>query len=291
VLPRIFQKIAHTHISSMATTDRTPPGTQSKQNSPATFEINQNKRKAEKSNDDIYSLMLANNSEIKAALTGIHKQIKTMDSNVAKIESNLKETNARMERVEETANEGVRMATQNRKLLGNMIKQGKLENLMEISGIPSEDFAKHSGPKEVAISVFRSLQIQVDPDDIRRAIRKDITIKKPNGDNRKVPILIVTFSDFEKKAQVMAKKKNLGPSSKIYFNLALTPLNGFLTRRAKAITKGKNLHVHFGDEAVRVKKADGSDFIIHDEADLKALQTYVDSLPKPAKDTEMLLLS
>jgi hypothetical protein len=219
-------------------------------------------------------------AELKLALTDIHNQI-------TNVETNLEETNSRMERVEKTANDGLLMATQNRKTFSNMLKQGKLDNLIEITGIPQAEFSKYSSHKELAMAIIRSFSIQVDASDIQKAVKKEIEIKRKNAASHKVPIVIVTFSDFDKKLQVMQQKRKSTDPRNIYFNIALTPLNGFLMRRAKAITKGKNLRVYFGDESVRVKTADGTDMLIQDEKDLKPLQLYIDSLPLPSNDAVM----
>jgi exonuclease VII large subunit len=272
----------------MATFTKRTPSTPTNNSTPSTpSNLRTSKRKAERSIEDVYNLILESlrhNQELRSTIEKFRNEISTLATKVEKMESSLKETNTRMMEIEQTANSGLEMAMQNRKIFGNMVRQSKLENQMEICGIPQADFDKHADVKQLAISVISSFHIQIHAEDIHNAVRKDIVIKKANGFSITKPILIVTFSDFSKKVQVLQKKKQLRDSRQIFFNVALSPLNGFLMRRARTITRGKNLRVHLWSESVCVKKVDGTDLIIYDERDLEEVQLYVDSLQTPTSD-------
>ncbi|KAG5666481.1 hypothetical protein PVAND_014508 [Polypedilum vanderplanki] len=194
------------------------------------------------------------------------------------METQLKDTSERISNVEATANAGLVMAQQNRLQMANMIKQNKLENVMEISGISENKIHSSSNLKQLAIDTISSFAIPINSDDICKVTKKEIEFTRKSGQNIKETRLCVHFYELNKKVTIMQQKNKIKEHRDIYFNIALTHTNNYLLRRAKYITKGNNLRTGFYDCVVRVKKADGKDIPIYCENDLDELSKYVQSI-------------
>lgn len=211
--------------------------------------------------------------------TNVRNDIKDVLEKVSKIEVNQNQIQAQVKAFGKVAEESKAMAMENRQMIENFAKQNKLDNVMEIQGVSEGDFAKYKDLNLLAINIFQTFAIIVDASDIGKVTVKSYSFKRSDGTEIKGKKLIVPFNDFELKKKVMRQKAQSKDHKNIYFNIALTPYNGYLWRKTRAIIKNKGLKCHFGDGLVRVKKLDGSLFSICGNNELEVLSNYVQNLP------------
>ena len=215
--------------------------------------------------DDIFNLINEKSTE---QLEEMNK-IKSVFRN--EMSSMKTEINNKIDLVEMKADQGLRMAIDNRKLCINMIKQSRLECCMDISGLKLQE---GMDLKILVLNTIRSFNIKIDDADIRKVTLYEI--KKPNISSSK--ILTVTFGDIDTKVRIMREKNKIKVNNGIFFNITLTPENGYFMRKAKYITKGTKVQPKFYDNAVVVKFDEKNTLIIQNEENLTDLKNAIDEL-------------
>jgi vacuolar-type H+-ATPase subunit I/STV1 len=262
--------------------NRTPPR-KTDQTSPSTSSINNdksvNKRGLQKTSmDDLFNLIEEKSEKQIAKLDEItinlRSELLTLKDEInVNLDKSLQNIDKKIDKVEMKADQGLKMAMENRKLCINIMKQTRLDCCMDISGLNFTE--ANNDLKKLALNTIRSFKIKIDDVDIKKVT--SIEIKKPNANSTN--ILTVTFEDVETKMRVMREKNKIKETKGIFFNITLTPENGYYWRKAKFITKGTNLKPKFFDSAVHVQINEGSTMIIQNEENLKELQKLIDELP------------
>lgn len=237
---------------------------------------NMNKRGLQNTTlDDLFNL-IEKKSEIQ------NKKLDNLNSNMSieianlktelkeNFDTSLKKIDKKIDLVEMKADQGLRMATENRKLCINFMKQSRLDCCMDISGLKFEE--KTNDLKKLAYETIKSFKINVEEMDIKKV--SSVLIKKPNSNTNK--LLTVTFEDMDTKIRILREKTKIKDARGIFFSPTLTPENGYFMRKAKYITKGTNIKPSFHDGAVHVKINEKNVMIINDEENLNELKNYID---------------
>lgn len=176
----------------------------------------------------------------------------------------------KIEQIDIKADKGIRLAMENRKTCINFMKQARIENCMDISGL---NFTEGNiDLRTLAINTIRSFNIKIDEVEIKKV--KSVDIQKSNTITNK--LLTVTFDDVDTKARVMREKNKIKSNSGVFFNNTLTPSNGYFMRKAKFITKGTELKPILFDGAVHVKIQERNTIMIQSEDDLIELKKIVE---------------
>lgn len=188
-----------------------------------------------------------------------------------KIDVSLQNINNKIDQVEKKAEQSLQVAMDSQKLCVNFMKQARLENCMDISGLKFND--DNTDLKSVVVSTIRSFKIKIEENDIKKVTLTEI--KKP------IPrkILTVIFDDVDTKLRVIREKSKIKENNGVFFNITLTPSNGYFMRKTKFLTKGTNLQTNFFDGAVHVKTPDGNSMTIQNEENLIQLKKLIDQQP------------
>ncbi|KAG5674291.1 hypothetical protein PVAND_004269 [Polypedilum vanderplanki] len=230
---------------------------------------------------DALSEQLSNNHKkdieenVTNSLTIITNQLSQLTNRIQSIENSITSLDERVSAVERLSSQNT--IANERKIMSNMIKQGKIENVMEITGIYTSRIQAEPNLKQLAVNTIQSFNIPIETEDIVKVSKREIEFTHKSGKTQKETKLLVTFADMDKKIEVMKHKSRIKENVNIFFNIALTPLNSYLMRKAKAMLKGRNIRVTFRDNAIKIKKLDGNDITLVDEDDLKVLENYVAS--------------
>ncbi|KAG5670002.1 hypothetical protein PVAND_000290 [Polypedilum vanderplanki] len=234
-------------------------------------------------NNKIINESINNTSNIlNNSLKVITDQLLHITNKIQFMENNIADLANRVETIEKL--KGHDAKAKERKIMANMIKQNKIENVMEIVGVSHLALKNEQNPKQIALDTIKTLKIPIDEQDIVQALKKEIKFTDNSGKNHKETRILVTFNEMEKKIEVMKMKSRIKDSGNIFFNISLTPFNAFLLRKAKQMTKNHKLKVFFKDNGVKVVKLDGNDISLFHEDDLQLLQDYINSLPIPVKN-------
>ncbi|KAG5685129.1 hypothetical protein PVAND_014324 [Polypedilum vanderplanki] len=193
------------------------------------------------------SIMLSNSLKV------LTDQLLQLTTKIELIETNVADLNNRVEAVEKLKVQNG--SIKERKIMMNMIKQNKIENTMEIVGLSQTVLNSERNPKQLAIDTIRSFQIPIDEQDITKASKKEIEFTNSLGRKHKETRILVIFNEMKKKVEVMKMKSKIKDNNNIFFNISLTPTNAFIMRKAKQLTKGRNLKVFFKDNGVKVDRA------------------------------------
>ena len=185
-----------------------------------------------------------------------------------KIDGSLQNINNKIDQAEKKAEQSLRIAMNCQKQCVNYMKQARLDCCMDISGLKFNN--ENTNLKSVVVNTIRSFKIKIEEDDIKKVTSTEI--KKPTPSR----ILTVTFDDVETKLRVLREKNKIKDNNGVFFNITLTPSNGYLMRKAKYLTKGTNLKTNFFDGAVHVKITDGSFMLIQSEENLIELKKLID---------------
>lgn len=263
---------------------RTPQSNQKQ--TPPTSSTNINDKKMYKRGlqkttlDDLFDLIYENGKkhmdkldEVKASLKSDMATMKDeLNANIDKCQQNI---DKKIDLVERKADQGLRVALENRKMCINMMKQARLDCCMDISGLKYTD--DRTDLKELALNTIKSFNIKIEEADIKKVT--SVAFKKPNTNtNTNTKILTVTFDDIDTKIRVMREKNKIKETKDIYFNITLTPENGYCFRKAKFITKGTTLKPKFYDGAVHVCAGEGIDMIIQNDENLMELKKIVEDM-------------
>lgn len=231
--------------------------------------------------DDLFNLIHENGKKQIDKLDEVKTSIKydmasmkeELNANIDKCQQNI---DKKIDLVEKKADQGLRIALESRKMCINMLKQARLDCCMDISGLKFAD--DNNDSKKLALNTIRSFNIRIEEADIKKVT--SFVIKKPNSSTNK--ILTVTFDDIETKLRVMREKSKIKDSKGVFFNITLTPENGYYLRKAKYITKGTTLKPKFFDGGVHVQTANGTDLIVQSEENLTELANMVEELSRDA---------
>ena len=195
-----------------------------------------------------------------------------------KIDGSLKNINDKIEQVEKKADQSLHMAIDSQKLCVNYMKQARLDCCMDISGLKYNE--GDMDLKSLVVNTIRSFKIKIEEKDIKKVI--SFEIKKTNSITNK--IITVTFDDVDTKLRVLREKNKIKENNGIFFNVTLTPSNGYFMRKTKYLTKGTNIKPNFYDGAVHVKIPNGNTLIIQSEENLKELKKFIDEQPAMSND-------
>ncbi|KAL7024635.1 hypothetical protein ACKWTF_013140 [Chironomus riparius] len=186
------------------------------------------------------------------------------------MDGSLQNINKKIDIVEEKADQGLRVAMQSQELCVNYMKQARLDRCMDISGLTFND---KMDLKSLAVKTIRSFKIKIDEAEIKKV--NLVEIKKPVIKK----ILTVTFDDADTKLRVLREKSKVQSHNGVFFNMTLTPSNGYYLRKAKYLLKGMNIKPNFYDGAVQVKFPTGNKLIIQSDENLKELKKFIDEQP------------
>lgn len=245
-------------------------------NSANNSEKNANKRGLEMTTlDDLVNLIEEKSEKQIAKLDEINNNLRDELANVkAEINENLDKSlqniDKKIDLVEMKADQGLRMALDNRKLCINMMKQIRLDCCMDISGLKLAE--GNTDLKKLALNAIKSFKIKIEEADIKKVTSKEI--KRPNLNSTN--ILTVTFDDVDTKIRVMREKNKIRETNGIFFNSTLTSENGYFLRKAKYMTKGSDFKPKFYDGAVHVQITEGNVLIIQNEENLMELKRIID---------------
>lgn len=199
-------------------------------------------------------------------IDGIENKLGEVKQNVVSLDARVNHIDERMAKVENDS-------LKNSKLI-NSLMQNKLERGMEMTGIKQELFKTHKDMKQLAKMIIESFKIDINEGDIESAYSRSV-MATVNGKQASVNIIIVTFRSLAIKIRIMSEKMKTSNSHGIYFNIALTPMNRFLMRNAKRITKTLKLKCFFAGGKIKVVKLDKTILAVETEDDLKAVEDYV----------------
>ena len=205
------------------------------------------------------------------------RQIEAIQGKVSKVENSIENIKERMNGHDKNI-EDLSETSNNHGIEINRILQEKLECQMIIAGINHEIIEKTENMLELAMNTIAAQGIIVERNDIVRVSKRIFNVTGKDQKEYKKGILNVVFKEFDKKIEVMKKKRqNYKKGDKIFFNIALTPHNRQFMHQAKDITKGK-LKVYFGRGCVRVIKEDKSEMVIDDLNKIEELKKYMSNI-------------
>lgn len=224
--------------------------------------------------DDIFDQMQENatsTNQISTQITNLESTINAkIDAINTTLKKNIEDLTTRIQNVENSSkNDMKKMADDNRKYVSNALKQQLLDCCMDIEGLKDEVINECNDIKALVVETIASFNIQIKETDIEKVVLNDVN----KGGIRK-KILTATFADRRIKFRVLQEKKNVMDSNDIFFNNSMTPTNQFFMRKAKKIVKPAKLRIVFYENAVRVKKLDGSEIVLSSEDNLKELEEY-----------------
>ncbi|KAG5666607.1 hypothetical protein PVAND_014624 [Polypedilum vanderplanki] len=229
----------------------------------------------------LHDTMNSNNKKLETEISAINTNISSLDTKFLALEVDLRDTKTKMESIENTTNSAISQVMKNQQHIDNklqqMIKQSKLDNVIEISGIDRNEI-QTSDPKELALKIFSSFSLPVENNDLSNVYKKEIEYTRKTGQTVKASKLCVTFAELDKKIAIMKQKRKIQDSRNIYFNTALTELNSYLLRHAKYLIKRKGLKAWYSDGAVRVKITNENNFPIYCEDDLIELKNQLETI-------------
>lgn len=132
----------------------------------------------------------------------------------------------------------------------NEFEQRDLKLHMDISGL-SVDATECNSIKNVVLTLLAKYNIKCPSTAIDRSSVRYVTSK-----NVKMPIVVVVFSNYDEKMNVMRSKRENDPKSldKIYFNHTLTQHNRNLLNAAKNVTRDIAATTYFADGHIFMKK-------------------------------------
>lgn len=252
------------------------------------------KRRAEKSNDDIYELLQnistkdipsikADSAVIKKdiadAKKDLRKQIDGLQSKVVDIEMNFNEMKTKIQEADEKAENAIKMNTDNKKFMINLVSQSKLEPCMDITGIDDKVKDIQGSLTPIVTDVISSFGIKVNSGDIVKTEKRSIVYKGANNVDMCKIIVTVTFKDLDTKLKVMKAKFYVHDTRKIFFNVTMTATNSYYDRKCRKIATPKGLKTYFSGGFVRVKLQDGKNMVIDDDQKLKDLENYDANIP------------
>lgn len=210
--------------------------------------------------DDMKVNIVNEMSQLKAEINeNFDKSVRSLDNKI--------------EQIDIKADKGIKLAMENRKSCINFMKQARIENCMDISGLNFTDV--NTDLRTLVINTIRSFNIKIDENEIKKV--KSVDIKKSNTKINK--LLTVTFDDVDTKVRIMHEKTKIKINNGVFFNNTLTPSNGYYMRKAKFITKGTDLKPVLYDGAIYVKIQDRKTIMIQSEDDLIELKKIVEDLP------------
>lgn len=121
----------------------------------------------------------------------------------------------------------------------NHLEQEKLNNSIEVSGIPSNHFTRTTSLKQLASDLLKSYSIEHSFETFTRVYARDI---KVNSENKK--LLIITFANYDEKSRIMKLKRHNEKEKPvtIFFGHVLTQQNRLLFMRARKVAKSLGIN-------------------------------------------------
>lgn len=200
-----------------------------------------------RSNDDIYTLMMNMNQQMNNNFKSIEAKI---TQNFSDMEARLK---TRMDEVDDKVNVVDVKVNNNSKLI-NWLQQERLQNKMEIDGLKFSSSINKSDVKDNTVKFLQDVGIKVDNSDIKSAHMKYVSISKTDKTTK--PIVVVEFDNLDAKIRVMQAKRSTNACPGVFFDNCLTPLNRSLMGKLKKVTKPKNFAVYIRNNKIYAKKND-----------------------------------
>lgn len=239
---------------------------------------NQNKRGHEKTTlDDIINLIHEKSDKQSDKIDEMSSSLKNEMFNLKaelneNLQSSLQKINKKIDIVEGKADQSLQIAMESQKFCINMMKQSRLENCMDITGLNFNE--EETDLKTIALNIIKSFNIQINDNDIKKVTSHEF--KKSNNNNITNKILTVMFNEIDTKIRVMHQKNKIKDNRGIFFSITLTPANGYYMRKSKYITKGTNIKPMFYDGAVHVKIREGNIMVIQSEDNLVTLKKCIE---------------
>ncbi|KAL7046014.1 hypothetical protein ACKWTF_002438 [Chironomus riparius] len=215
--------------------------------------------------------MVSLNNDLGSKITGIQTSLTAIQDRVEEMDVKIQESNTK-------ADESLKLAYQNKAAI-NMLYQSKLKNKIEIVGARLDSTLKGNELTLKVKQLIESFNIALSNQDIAQAYQR--ICKKSEAF-----VVVVEFSDFDTKMNVLKAKKNSKCNSKIFFNDCLTPLNRYLMFEAKKVAKEKNFRVFMSGDQIHIKKDKDTKKAINDTNDLEAIKNWTPNQPKPATAPE-----
>lgn len=243
--------------------------------------------KIEKSNDDLYNIILNLGSQlsndIKNECGAIKNELSNkMDEKFERLNKDIDEMKGKIVELDVNVDKQGRRLDQQDKILNRMLQE-KLKNKMEISGVSLPYQNDRSKTKDEAIKIISKFGIRIENESIKSAHVRN-TKNNKDGETQKHQIITVEFNDFETKLRVLKEKRRSTQKNGIYFDDALTPTNKFLIGKAKKLAKEKNFMMYFSNNRINVKKSESKIKWIENESDLQEVREWTPNEEKQKKE-------
>lgn len=229
------------------------------ENSPTQQEIFDNYKKeiVKQLNDSLKELaenqMKNNRSTVEFVSSQLARTLETVQTHVEAIKAEVSKVWAAIEKCNQDLAKATNTAVATSELSQikarlNASDQEKLNNCLDISGIPNDD-SSQSSPNVTAKNILKDYDIT----NFSSAYWRRIITKS----NERKSFLVVTFSSYEDKMLALQRKRDVdkGKDCTIYFNHSLTSSNRLLFMNARKIAKSRNLNVYISHGRIFIKNA------------------------------------
>ncbi|KAL7041328.1 hypothetical protein ACKWTF_000730 [Chironomus riparius] len=216
----------------------------------------------------------------------LSNDLKTMENNVEKkldekfdgLQIFIDKTEERLGKIEGKVKMYDVQVEQNSKAI-NQLNQKELQNKIDIMGAVWPDSLEKDKIKEEIIKLMEKYNIKIEMSKIKAAyVRK---IKSLN-----VKVMVVEFTDFETKLNVLKQKRQSKIKDGIYFDNSLTPINGKFISSARKVAKEKNFKTYLNNNRICVRKSDDMVKYIESDADLEEVKTWDANIDPKNKKNE-----
>jgi hypothetical protein len=189
-----------------------------------------------------------------------------IDEKFSDLKGYMEETDKKLKDMSERLDINDLKADENAKAI-NLLNQKDLQNKMEIVGAKWPEEIRKDQMKDEVIKVLSECKVRIDVSGIKSAyLRKS---KLASGH-----VMVVEFADFETKMRVMKGKRQWRMKDGIYFDHALTPINGKLMGAARKIAREKNFKIYLNNNRINVKRSDNEIKMIESSADIEAVKLW-----------------
>lgn len=195
--------------------------------------------------------------ELRESIEGINSSVSVMDQKLAKIDDKVENNTKEISKFQKTV---------------NWMLQEKLVNKVEINGIKVPRSGGRDGLKEAVLTTLSSINVKVEPNEIKSVYSGRFPIKK--GATEMKDVVTVEFQDLTTKARVMKDRRDAKDPKNIYLSDALTAQNRSLMGKVKDIAKDKSFSVFMRGSKINVKKNDGYSKAIECEKDLMVVKNW-----------------